>query len=355
MRMPLKNSRTRETLISTPLAAEGNPATAIAIYLTLLKEGIIDADLMLATLPAIPAKMFHQSMTGSVENTNDYNQNGGRLRELTLPLLGLLTQLETSSRYPGHKFSRLLAVQEHQLGFDNPASLKARYPKGSYLYVPDVMPKESGLKVIERTRVTPLVWNEEAYGILDNRGLNPILVAPVLPHGFVNPSGLQSNQSEKVIVKASGSGMPKSYETGIRMALDNLNASYEMYLPSSVIGSDGISRKRPDSYVARIDEFYQQLFFPMPKVVICYPSEMGQVAASLAPLGTNFLFLPPRGLHEINNLQWLLNRSLGESLIMNDPSGTRDQISQALSQKNIVDEKRLGLGAKSIAEVVLSR
>lgn len=348
----MRSRRPKETLISTPLAAEGNPATAIAIYLTLLKAGVTEADLMLTTLPAIPAKMFHQSMTGSVENTNDYNHNGGKLRELTLPLLGLLTQLETSTRYPGHAFSRLVAVQEHQLGFDNGLSLKARHPKGRYLFVPDVMPKESGLKVMERTLVTPLVWNEEAYEILSNRGLNPILTAPVLPHGFLDPTHSQNDRTTRVVVKASGSGMPKAYETGIQAALNDLNVSYEIYLPHDVLSSEGSSRKRPSSQVAKIDDFYQKLFHPSPKLVICYPSEMIQVAASLAPLGTSFLFLPPRGLHEINNLQWALNRLLGESLIMNDPSGTRDQISKSLSQKNTIDTGRLGLGTKSIAEVL---
>lgn len=351
----MRHRRTRETLISTPLAAEGNPATAIAIYLTLLKAGITNTELMLTTLPAIPAKIFHKSMTGSVENTDDYNQNGGRLRELTLPLLGLLTQLETSVRYPGFEFDTLVAVQEHQLGFDNPSSLNARYPKGRYLFVPDVMPKESGLKVIQRTRVTPLVWNDESHGILNNRGLNPILTAPVLPHGFIDPTYSQSDPNERVVVKASGSGIPKSYETGIQAALDDLKISYEMYLPQVVLSSGGSSRKRPASQVAKIDDYYQRLFHPLPKVVICYPSEMVQVAASLAPLGTSFLFLPPRGLHEINNLQWALNRSLGKNLIMNDSSGTRDQISQALSQKNVIDPGRLGLGTKSITEILLSR
>jgi hypothetical protein len=335
-----------EVLISVPNVAEGNPSTALALYLHLL-QAQKNPSLLLGHLLAIPAALYHRRMTRSAEKSAAYIESGHQTRQSMMPVLGAIAETELAIRGLGHRYDSLVQVQEHPLGLFSEKRLKRTFPRSRFLVIPDVEPKDTAIAVMEKTKITPAVWNTQAANKLDSLGLNPILVSPNLPNDITLPDG--TTLEDRVVVKASGSGMPAKYTENLKTALSKIGVPFEIYLPNEIISESG-SRSRLRTTLGKVREFYANLYFRTPKVLISYPSEMVQVATILTQLGTNFLYFNPRGKHELVNYNFARKHDLGQAINLIDPETTIDQIKEALQNRpQVTNPQQIGIGMSPLS------
>lgn len=336
--------------ILCPRIGHGNPATALAIENLLKREGRFP-DLVWFSWSQIPLEIFHLAMTASPWLGGRYSQDGNSWRSKILPIIGPVSRLELflSQVEPGRD---LVAIQEYPLAGFSRESLGRRYPGAKLLYIPDVQPKDSALQVAEKLDLTMVVWNQQAAEYLAGRR-RVVLAQPVLPQGFMEPDKELGPRVDRIVVKSSGSGWPKTYTTNLRAALQELDFPFTMYLPDRRISNKG-EEPLKGALEDRIREFYTDLIQAPPRVLITFPSEMIQFAAFLARQGLSLLTLPPRGRHEVINYEWARENWLLRASINPDKKGHLvGCIKDAFDNPSVpINIATLGLGISSISDAI---
>lgn len=240
LKYPVIMKREQGITTFSPRIGDGNPVTALAIAQG-LKE--LNGKALIFDGTGVGClRLAHQRMT-QVEGLSHLYSEGsekarGGLGMLVIGLLQLHDFLKSSGiiSQPLSPYSDIgIFTQEHLLGV-LPAEILTRwFPRGVFLYVPDVFPKDSAVAILERLRrVVPLVWNSDAYEKIKRKGLNPRLVAPVLPFGLIEEKKAGELDPSKVVVKSSGSGVPASFLEAIEK-LRQEGQKMEIWLPDKMV------------------------------------------------------------------------------------------------------------------------
>jgi hypothetical protein len=188
------------------------------------------------------------------------------------------------------------------------------------------------------------------------------LVAPFLPEGIVGEVDFQKKRLQrKIVVKSSGSGMPKQWIDSLINYSKNHQIPLEVWLPDKKIVVDKDDR---DQWVKKEDEtfrpenleeyarlFYQSLVDTPPEFLISYPSEMVQVAAWMRGRGWkgNFFMLPASATHEEVNARWAEEFLQAETI--NFDNLDIESLKRSIDEEAI-DKLRRQLGRLSIKEVI---
>jgi len=312
LKYPVIMKREQGITTVSPGIGHGNPATALAIA-----QGLNTKPLIFDGTGVICLRLAHQGMT-QVEGLSRLYSEGsekarGGLGMLAIGLLQLHDFLKSAGiiSQPLSPYSDIgIFTQEHLLGVLPAEILTWWFPRGVFLYVPDVYPKASAVAILERLRgvVTPLVWNSDAYEEIKRKGLNPRLVTPVLPFGLIEEKKAGELDPSKVVVKSSGSGIPASFLEAIEKSRKE-GQKMEIWLPKVKITVSDQGREEentPQNIGDYLSSFYQSLLNV--GTIICGPSEMVQVIVALNNAGWQgeVILLPPRGKHEVRNREWLI-------------------------------------------------
>lgn len=298
--------------IRVPEVGEGNVTAALSVQLLLEKAGVTTT-LSGPRWAAMIARLFHSSISSSPTASREYTRSSERTRHLGLWVFALITSLEHTI----HRTNRLTEdASPHALIFTQEHGMMGDYrlirQNGkAFLLVPDVEPKRSAITALKKigSGVTAIVWNQQALTALRNEGIPAVQVDPFILQGFEklqDPADRQLFEAtDRVILKTSGSGIPSLWLSNLTEALQRLGRDFAGYTPSAVISPQAEQSRPPDSR-QKILEFNADLIAHPPQVIICYPSEMIQVAAALWRQGirVRLLCLPPRGEHELKNLRW---------------------------------------------------
>lgn len=289
--------------INSPLVAHGNPSAAIALDNLAQYSGFGSRlDLIEATLP----QKYYQWISRSPDRLKKHNEKSDmKRRGLFATVFSNLLSLEILRSNPdligeANSFTIGLFTQELALSGFHKEELKSLFPKGTYLFINDVFPKDFAIEVMKKTGTRPVVWNSDAYSKLSKEGLNPILSKPWLLGGFSQQLQFGETKQYSVVIKASGSGMPDSFLKGLK-TLSDKKLAVKYFLPNP--------RK---SVPHQLEEFYNELIQHPPAILIGFPSEMIQAVADLYSRGWQgrFIALPPKGLHEVNNFEWAVSQGL---------------------------------------------
>jgi len=301
-------------VLSCPDVADGNPASMHAIANLAHEAGIRVPEISLH-LSSRLVHAFHGGISSDPSKAAHYTKNSEARR------LGLGAQLY--ARLAAHDFAHQLeelgidepiqwiAVQEHQLLGMSTRRLRKLGVSDIELVVPDVYPKESAVEaVIKHDNSRLVVWNHDAYSELIDQGLPARLVKPFLVDGF-RSTAFDLEHGDDLIVKSSGSGMPADWarQLTIRLTQDALGLDWSMHIPgwrfehqhsAQVVGR----RQRLGGFFGRIGL--------NTRVIVGYPTELiGVVAgARLRGAETAMLALPPRGRHEVRNMEFASDNGL---------------------------------------------
>lgn len=313
--------RERTIFMVCPAVGEGNPAMMYGQKQIFQNDGL-SVDPVLLTISAWPARVFHKQMSASPTISRDYSNHGEGLRKIGKYVLGtpMAVQIILSREAfytPGGQYDILVATQEHALGAFSKEYLEEKFPHGRFLVVGDVEPKKSAIDIAKKKGLTLAVWTAQAYEKLHDEGMPVVLVAPTLPNGFKNDN-IFPTQGEHVLVKASGSGMPKPYVDNLQEAFKKLGLSYTIFLPNEIVTEHGTSL-RPTNLEQKIREYYAEIIGHIPALTISCPSEQAQISASQE---RRFVSLPTRGEHEVINLEWAREHGLIIDTI--DPENDKD-------------------------------
>lgn len=296
------------------MVGEGNPATAMAIARK-LRSNQLPAELSFLTISGFPANLWHKRMTQSEGKSAAYTVSSEQRRKGPLAqVFGNLSKLEMDISlrefFDFNPSPVMIGVQELQfLAFTAPQLLARFYQ--TFLYIPDVFPKASAVEILQRLPITALVWNAEAREDLEKKGIAVKLVEPVLPYAFADAFPTTSPSDPYVLIKSSGSGMPRKLAEALTTFYREKKIPFQLWLPDRVELLEE-SRPLPIARQERTMAFYHNLLNCPPQAVIAYPSEMVQVLYALAVHGQRipYLSLPPRGAHELANLNWGMKKGV---------------------------------------------
>lgn len=305
-------------VFAVPLVGHGNPLALKAIL-----EFIDETDLKMADYQEVYLDLstplialMHRMMSMSHSLSKSYTPNSEVVRSsLPAKTISWLLARELIAKTNGQLSSQpdLVVVQEHQLIGLHKSELELF--GHVYLFIPDVFPKESAKKLAKKLgqRITVLVWNQQAYQELSDENINVELVPPVLYQGLVKEVEEEEN-APQVVIKSSGSGMPEKYWRALVGRLAKNSLSYRVCLPNQRIDSTSSFEYRDDEE-AMLD-LYRSLG-QNTKAVVSYPSEMVMLMYEMKQRypDVKWYCLPPRGRHELRNLEWAIEQGLVEEVI----------------------------------------
>jgi len=344
----------------TSKVGHGNPFSLMSIA-NILEASSVLLNGLGPKIAQIKHKENHQKPLSEKE-LNEYDKERSGLAGIVFGGLALAEFL-IKERLPFYKISDVgIFVQEHLLRMVPESLLRRWFPVGSFLAVPDVESKKSAVEILNEKRIlTPVVWNRQAFESLKKQGLHPVLVAPFLPEGIVSEVDFQKELTRKIVVKSSGSGMPKLWvEKLVKYAKTN-NIPLEVWLPDKKVI---VNKNEKGQWVEQDDEsfnpktleeyarlFYQSLIDAQPEFLISYPSEMVQVAAWMRDKGWkgNFFMLPGSAVHEEVNAKWAREFLQAETINFDnfDIKNSKRKINEGKT-----DELRNQLGRLSIKELI---
>lgn len=170
-----------------------------------------------------------------------------------------------------------------------------------YLIIPDVLPKQNAITIMHRCKgmVTPVVWNQSAYTKLLSLNLSPLLVKPEMVKSFAPNVLSYAKDSERIVAKTSGSGMPPGQILQTISDLNSLKQPFEFHHPNFIWTNRFILPTVPDAKWRR-RLFMQSLAKNPPAGFISLPSEQARVALEMMVLDWKGIYgmFPPRGPHE---------------------------------------------------------
>lgn len=317
-------------VVTVPETGHGNPAAAMAEYLKAL--GLLELDekveLVMLKKAAKLASIFHRVMTANGKAAETYSQNSENLRTNgPSKIFGRLLFLELLWRLRSSGAKEWTVIQEHILLGASVKGLEMLGVKEINIPVPDVFPKESAIKAAERIKsmaptinLTFLVWNQEACDELKDKGLKCVLVDPPLKHLLNRIQS--SDKGAKTIIKSSGSGIPKEW----------------LSILAPLAYKNDIILHTPSSFTQRdIVEFYGSIGRNI-RYIVSYPSEMVQVVHILRgmEIDVKLIALPPRGKHEVRNLEYAQKMGYLHSVLRFDSSENTDALS-GYERTNVAD------------------
>ena len=344
-------------LVIAPAVGDGNHISGVSIA-----KLIADSMQIFDAIPQQARIKNEQINPNSLtfKELENYDQLRTGLASMTY---GLMTLCQFLIEQRG-RFSRLadvgIFVKEDFLSITPNWLLPRWFPKGVFLAVPDVEPKNRGIKVLEEKKgvVVPIVWNRQAFDNLKGQqGLRPVLAAPFLPEGFVGEIDFaKKGLKEKIVVKPLGSGIPEEWIQKIKHYVQVQNLTLEIWLPArkiTIVDDQEIIEEfdKEVSLEDYVSHFYQSLANEPPRFLVSYPLEMVQVAAWMRSRGWrgNFLTLPPSATHKNNNLQWA-KKFLQAKEIDFDPKSNPFSY-QEISRENI-ERLREQLGRLPLKEII---
>lgn len=304
-------------------AAHGNPSTLYALETIANSHGFDFASFPLTHSGSF-ADILHQIMTKYVSGA--YTKHSTELRKSIVGKVFasyvfaefyscMIKALSHDSRNP----FMLAVIQELILLGADVHLLQDVYGNNVNLYIPDVYPKKSAVLGIEQKKdlhANVILWNEPAQAeVAVAIGSRSKLYAPFLLRALSEEDTFNNIDQPEVVVKTSGSGgMTLQDGLLIKQLCDQAGISCFIHFPHSFISSTDVTFKTYDKSVSKkeiIKQFFAKLSIHT-KVLICYPSEMVQVAAEVALLGVpvRMVCLPPRGAHEVVNLEFAIKSGL---------------------------------------------
>lgn len=305
-----------------PLIGDGNPATLEARQNLHTRENPQgDFSIFHPVVASTIARQLHRIMTWSEALREFYTRSGEEQvrSSASARILGamfyhsLCKQLLSHELYTSKAPLSLTLVQEHLLLGAATDHLLQHDFAAIQLLIPDTQPKESAIVgLLNHPQVTAVTWNTDTYDLLTQRGLRSVqLGRPELIQGHTNLEhyvNLQ-NRGTEIVVKTSGSGMPREVREVLLAALRAQKHPWLFHSPDNAFYFDG---KR--EYVrmfgtaqSRRTDFYQNLGGKT-RLLITYPNEQIQAVTELVACGCSphLLLLPPRGEHELNNIRFAL-------------------------------------------------
>ncbi len=331
--------------VVVPEIGHGNPFSAQIIVEQLGEKSEL---FLLAGFVTQALKRVHRLMTSSKEISEGYTKKSADLRSLGQEVIALLLALEMMDDRDRLRSESKIFIQEFGL---LAVSMLGYLSVGkNYFFVPDVFPKRSATNILRRTGARPMVWNRTAFEELEKLGFKPILVAPVLPD--ISQEEIGDIDEKKVVLKASGSGISKEFLEFV-INSTQLGHNFECWMPDRVkrykknegkidFSQEKISR---DKYFNRFSQTLRDA-----GEIICYPSEMIQVIASLKKRGWQgkVRVLPPRGEHEKRNLDWAIEHGLIDYICVKEEKWF---VWEKIEKKaNNLDEE---IGKKPITEAII--
>jgi hypothetical protein len=284
----------------------GNPASVIALASQAKRLGLSAQTNLIDNLTA---RTIHTRISQTPERIANYTDNGESLRSgfaatvfasIFLPADILISNIRASRNI----FDIGVFAQELLLDSFGDAQLMKKFPKGVFLLIPNVHANDNAKEVLKRKKARPVVWNKDEYKVLRDTGYDPVLVAPWLPSGFIETEEMKDPTKNRIVVKASGGGIPKQFLNPIRQ-LKESGKTIREFLP------DG---RDPD---LQMSEFYNDLINNPPETLIGFSSENIQVVSYLYSKSWKgrFLSLPPKGDHELKNLEWAVKMGICQGVI----------------------------------------
>lgn len=311
-----------EAVIGTvPLIGDGNPATLLARH-NLHKQELpeIPFHILHPVAASVLARQLHKIMTLSERLRELYTTSGeesirGSAAGKILGALfyhSLVSQLLKLPDFANKAELQLTLVQEHLLYGAEPWQL-AQLFTDSQLLIPDSRPKRSAITALQQhAQVTAVTWNCDTFELLHNQRVsNTRLAQPELVAGHTSTSEQENlhKRGVPIVVKGSGSGMPRELQRQILAALQAQKLAWKFHLPHAAFsGTNGFETMQTfQSRAERLHDFYASLGGKT-KLLITYPNEQTQAIAELAAQGCcpQVLLLPPRGEHEVHNISFLL-------------------------------------------------
>lgn len=293
-----------------PCIADGNPSAMMAAINLAAESGLNSKAYYINVFPAVGG-LIHGFTTNSPKRAENYTSNTDERRLGPAAMaFSRLVGLEFRSKFgmSGDGIGSLEFFQEYPLlGLDS-KELDSMEVEGVRLVVPDSFPKISGIKAVDKhkERAKFAVWNTYAQQELEELGLEAELVAPFILEGLRPDNEDFDLTGDQVIVKSSGSGIPKVWWDEIRHALFNHMDSEVRW---SMHGKKELLRSYLDPKYnglrsARILSYYRA-FGSATELMICYGSEQVEVGFEMWRRGVpvRMVLLPPRGSHEDRNIR----------------------------------------------------
>lgn len=305
-----------------PLIGDGNPA-ALQARKNLYNREKPKSDFTIfhPVVASTIARQLHRIMTWSESLRELYTRSGEEhvRSSVSARMLGamfyhsLCQQLLAHELYSSRAPLALTLVQEHLLLGAATEHLLQHGFTSMQLLIPDTQPKESAvIGLLHHPEVTAVTWNSDTYDLLTQRGVHSVqLGKPELIKGHttqVEYSNLQ-NRGTEIIVKTSGSGMPREVKEVLLAALRAQKQPWLFHTPDNAFLFDGKTEyvRMFGTAQSRRTDFYQNLGGKT-QLLITYPNEQIQAVTELVACGCSpeLLFLPPRGEHELNNIRFAL-------------------------------------------------
>lgn len=340
-------SEQKQEVISVADVADGNPSAAWSIARQCRDFGG-DPTTVLLTTTSVPVNYFHRDISADHHEARYYTEHSETKRlDLKSRLYALACFGEFSVRLSlskGHNLdipSRWTIVQEHQLLGASDMLIDSLGITDIRVVVPDVFPKESAKHAVKNTvGATFSVWNKAAQHELENEGFDVVLHKPYHLDGFRPDTPEFYAEGKELVVKSSGNGMPKEWEDEIMAALAKSRiTTWGIHTPRGKT-SNKFEVKRRAPKLQRMQNFYDDLGGNT-KVLIGYPSELVGVVCDMRQRGVPvwMICLPPRGAHELRNLQFASenNLVLGEFMPRGYPHPSTLPYLEQITANQIVD------------------
>lgn len=305
----MSNSRDQERFVrSYPDIAAGNPAAVFALENSMDEAGLRGTTISLQVSSA-PVRLFHGKISSDPAVAAEYSVDSESVRlddrarqYAKVAFADFYAQLRVRQILSRDRPVRWIAVQEHQVYGAAERALDRLQIEAIDLVVPDVFPKQSAVETASlHDRVELVVWNQPAYDELRQHGHRARLVRPFLLDGLVDVH--DGYPGDTIVAKSSGSGMPKEWRRKLTKELGHTDERWSLHTPGGLYRQEG---KFPvDGKRVQVAEFYQSIGYET-EHIITYPNECTQSIAALncEGVGARMLAMPPRGAHEVRNLEF---------------------------------------------------
>ena len=302
----------RKVLVVPPIA-EGNPAMQEAARRQALQDGLDFRAISLNVVGWLGSHM-HAGMTEDPARAEIYSQNSEQERlNLKARLFSLACAGELIGRLglDREEPSQFCFSQEHPILGLHPEVIRHWLNASSLrVFVPDVYPKESSVEILRRLvaemPVEFVVWNVKAEKELRELGMPVVLKKPFMLDGFRPDVDEFANGGSELVIKSSGSGMPKAWEDELMEAFRNRDLKKDHV--SWAIHTQRRRYKQDQAYpwitnkLWRIEDFYKSLGGET-KLFVSFPTELVGVMADMRTrdVPVQMILMPPRGAHEVRN------------------------------------------------------
>lgn len=311
-------SEKKQEIISVSDVADGNPSAAWSIARQ-LRDLNGDPTEILLTATSVPVNYFHRDISADHHEARYYTEHSEvkrldlKSRVYAAACFGEFSvRLALSKSHDLDLPSRWTIVQEHQLLGAPDMMIDSLGITDIRVVVPDVFPKESAKHAVRNTvGATFSVWNVEAHHELEVEDFEVELHRPYHLDGFRPRTPEFFTEGKELVIKSSGNGMPKEWENELTSTLArSRDTTWGLHTPRGKT-SHKFEVMRMLTKAERVQNFYNDLGGNT-QILIGYPSELVSVVCDMRERGVPIwmIALPPRGAHELRNLQFAIENNL---------------------------------------------